>query len=172
MVPPQQGSIVWATGIVIKWLRVHHTRLPRPPSLRLRVFDIIDHCLKLLLKLLLLQLLHVHLLILLLMLLRPMLDISTTSSGTPTSSEEQHLPPPSVGYALSCFASLTRWVEEEPFVTCTQHNQHKHSTKQTMKTNTGCFRNLFFGLQHYSPENEIRIASVQKKKNGTNYLHS
>jgi len=33
-----------------------------------------------------------------------------------------------------------------------------------MKTNTGYFQNLFSGLQQYSPENEIRIASVQKKK--------
>jgi len=41
-----------------------------------------------------------------------------------------------------------------------------------MHTNTGRFRNLFSGLQQYSPENEIPVASVEKKKNGTNYMHS
>jgi len=80
MIPPQQGSVVWATGIVIKRLRVwHHGMLPPPPSMWLHVFHIPLHCL----KLLLLHLLHVHLNILLFMLwLR--LDISTTSPGTPT----------------------------------------------------------------------------------------
>jgi len=48
----------------------------------------------------------------------------------------------------------------------------QNSTKQTVKTNTGCFHNLFSGLQQSSPENEFRIDSVQRKKNGTNYLHA
>ena len=87
MVPLQQVSFVWATGIVIKRLRVHHTLLPRPPSLRLGVFHILLHCLQLLLNLLILYLLllHVHIIILFLMLrFRLRLDISTTSPGTPT----------------------------------------------------------------------------------------
>jgi len=41
-----------------------------------------------------------------------------------------------------------------------------------VRTNTGCFKNLFSGLQQSSSENEFRIDSVQRKKNGTNYLHA
>jgi hypothetical protein len=175
MAPPQQASVEWATRIVIKWVRVHHTPLPRPPSLRLHVFHIIVHCL----KLLRLQLMHVHLVILLLMLLRLMLDIrldnSTTFSGTLTPRRNNtflHHPlgtlsptgsMPCLPYALSRGGTL-----------CNMHTTQSAQTQYKSDT-----ENKYWVF----PDFIFRIATIQsgkrnpdcysaEEKNSTNYLHA
>ena len=95
MVPRQQGSVVWATMIVIKRLRVwlHHT-LP-PPPLLLAIMHILLHCLNIILHLML----DVHLIVLWLSLrLRLVLNNSTMWPASPT--------PGSLNYTL-CLRRLS-----------------------------------------------------------------
>jgi len=162
MAPPQHANVVWATEIVIKWLKVHHLLLLLlTPSSWLGIFHFLVHSLKLLHKLLLLHLLHVHV-IYHILLPRLMLDIITTSSSTPTPRRNntfllQTLETLSL-LREACLAFLTRRVlEDEPSVTCTQHNQHKTVQNRRSKPILGVSRINF-------PDNEFRIGSVQRKK--------
>jgi len=96
MVPRQQGSVMWATGIVIKRLGVwlHHML---PPPL-LAIIHILLHCLNIILH----RILHVHMLILWVSLrLRLVVSNSTVWPASPT--------PWSLNYTLRlrCLSSLS-----------------------------------------------------------------
>jgi len=88
---------MWATGVVIKRLRVwlHHLLPPPPSSLLLGIlFHILLHCLNIILRLML----HVHMLVIWVSLrLRLILNNSTAWPASPT--------PKSVNYTLRCLSS-------------------------------------------------------------------
>ena len=164
MVPPQQGSIVWATGIVIKKLRVwHHGTLPPPPLMWLAVFHILVHCLKLLL-LHLLFLLHVHLIILLLM-LRLRLDISTLGTTTPRNNTILHHPLVTLSHTGS--------MPYHPYVLSrggTLCNMHKTKSAQTQNKTEDqisfwVFSDLIFRIAtNMSEKGNLDCLSAEEKK--------
>ena len=144
MVPRQLGKVVWATGVVIKWIRVWLHQLLPPPLSPLMLLGILLHILLHCLRIILRLMFHFHLLVIWVRLrLRLILNNNTTWPASPT--------PGSLNYTL-CRLSMTVFpLSPNGCVTCNMSsniiihtcNMHnttgfKFSTKKSIKKkNTG-----------------------------------
>jgi len=90
------------------------------------------------------------------------------------NASEQHLPPSSVGYALSSMGSMPNlsYMPSRGRTFCSMHIRVIKQHKTEAKKHFGCFRISIVGLQQYSSANEIQIAPDQNSKQNGQINHA